>query len=113
MINDELQTSNFRDYEVFLNKNVVVMLKDNTVYYGLFISFDQYHSITLNFAIERNFHKLCYGEKFKGVVVIRGDFIAVIGPSNLDMKKYTRLEFETINSLNSVENEGKSVNVIK
>lgn len=95
----------FSDYEIFLNKNVVVMLKDNTVYFGHLISFDQYHSITLNYTVERNFYNLCYGEKFKGVVVIRGDSISIIGISKLNLKKYTRLDFETLKSLIVKEKE--------
>ncbi|KAF9763591.1 putative U6 snRNA-associated Sm-like protein LSm1 [Nosema granulosis] len=90
------EENKFRDFEDFLEKHVVVMLKDNRSFYGIFKSFDQYNSITLNFAIERIFDGNEYGEKFHGLFVIRGDTVVLVGTSLCDFKKYRKIDFETI-----------------
>lgn len=94
-----IETSNIplqRDYEYYLNKHVVVMLKDSRFYYGLFKSFDQYNSITLNYAVERIFHESKYAEKFQGLLVIRGDTISLIGLSRNDFKDYEKLDYPVL-----------------
>ncbi|EOB13935.1 U6 snRNA-associated Sm-like protein LSm1 [Nosema bombycis CQ1] len=89
-------SNNFRDFECFLEKHVVVMLKDGRSYYGIFKSFDQYNSITLNYAIERIFDGEEYGEKFLGLFVIRGDVVMLVGISKCDFKKYKKVDYEII-----------------
>jgi U6 snRNA-associated Sm-like protein LSm1 len=86
----------FREYEKYINKHVVVMLKDNRFYYGVFKSFDQYNSITLNYSVERIFHENSYAEKFQGLLVIRGDTISLIGISKMDFKEYNKMEYSVL-----------------
>ncbi|WUR02812.1 U6 snRNA-associated Sm-like protein LSM1 [Vairimorpha necatrix] len=94
-----------REYEQYLNKHVVVMLKDNKFYYGLFKSFDQYLSVTLNYAVERIFHEEMYAEKFHGLMAIRGDTISLIGLSKHDFKDYQKLEYSELVEIIKKANE--------
>ncbi|KAH9411353.1 putative LSM domain-containing protein [Ordospora pajunii] len=80
-----------RDYEAYLEKSVVVMLRDKRHLYGIMKSFDQFNSITLDKVVERIFHNGKYAEKIHQLFIIRGENISIIGlgcfdiPSNLKM----------------------------
>lgn len=89
----------FREYEKYINKHVVVMSKDGRFYYGIFKSFDQYNSITLNYSVERLFYKNNYAEKFQGLLVIRGDTISLIGISKMDYKEFNKLDYDVLSEL--------------
>lgn len=84
-----------REFAEYLDKNVVVLLKDDTYLHGVFKSYDQYNSITLNYVLERIFHSDAYAEKRHGLMVIRGENIVFIGigsPSLKDLRKIDHSE---------------------
>ncbi|AFM98352.1 LSM domain-containing protein [Encephalitozoon hellem ATCC 50504] len=70
---------NARDYEKYLEQEVVVMLRDGRYLYGIMKSFDQFNSITLDGVIERIFHDGKYAERKHELFIIRGENITMIG----------------------------------
>lgn len=70
---------NTRDYEKYLEQEVVVMLRDGRYLYGIMKSFDQFNSITLDRVIERIFHDGKYAERKHELFIIRGENITMIG----------------------------------
>ncbi|ADM11584.1 U6 snRNA-associated small Sm-like ribonucleoprotein [Encephalitozoon intestinalis ATCC 50506] len=70
---------NTRDYEKYLEQEVVVMLRDGRYLYGVMKSFDQFNSITLDKVIERIFHDGKYGERKHELFIVRGENITMIG----------------------------------
>lgn len=66
-------------YKQYLEKSVIVLLRSNRYIYGTLKSYDQYHSIALNYAVERIFHENRYSEKKHGLIVLRGENISLIG----------------------------------
>lgn len=68
-----------REYELYLEKNIVVHLKDSRFLYGILKSYDQYNCISLNFASERIYTGKKYSENRLGLVSIRGECITFIG----------------------------------
>lgn len=85
------------EYEEYLEKKVVVLTRGNHYFYGILKSFDQFNTITLNFAIERVVHNMEYGEKRHGLVVLRGENIIFIGLG--DDKRPAGLQFGDFNRI--------------
>lgn len=84
-------------YECYLERPVMMLLRNNRYMYGTLKSYDQYNSVALNFAVERIFRNDRYAEKHHGLVVIRGENITLIGmgaaPRLLHLEK---AEFEEL-----------------
>lgn len=79
-----------REFSEYLEKEVVVLIKDEHYLYGVFKSYDQYNSITLNYVLERIFHQDSYAEQRLGLMVIRGESIVLIAtgtPPQINLKK--------------------------
>ncbi|AFN83068.1 U6 snRNA-associated small Sm-like protein [Encephalitozoon romaleae SJ-2008] len=76
---------NTRDYEKYLEQEIVVVLRDGRYLYGIMKSFDQFNSITLDRVIERIFHDEKYAERKHELFIIRGENITMIGlgPSDI------------------------------
>lgn len=84
------------EYEQYLEKSTVVMLREDRYLYGVLKSFDQYNSIALNFVTERIFHENCFAERRLGLVSLRGENIVLIGICSPDLKKLKKVEYDTL-----------------
>lgn len=99
-----------REFEEYIDKEVLVLLRDDTYLYGIFKSYDQYNSISLNFTTLRIFHENKYAEKRLGLISLRGESIVLIGINKHDFRKKQKVDFDIL------ENElikNKNINIIK
>jgi len=76
---EDEDNNGIRDYEIYLEQEIVVMLRDGRYLYGIMKSFDQFNSITLDSVIEKIFHENRYSERKHGLFVIRGENISIMG----------------------------------
>jgi len=83
-----------REYELYLNKNVVILLKDERYFYGIMNSFDQYNSIALNFATERLFYENLFAEKRLGLISLRGESVIFIGICNPTFSSLKKVDYD-------------------
>lgn len=84
-------------YEDYLDKNVVIMIRNGRYIYGVLKSYDQYHSITLNFATERIFLNNKYSEKRHGLIILRGESILLVGMGgHFDTQKLVQVDFNML-----------------
>ncbi|KAI4291956.1 U6 snRNA-associated Sm-like protein LSm1 [Pancytospora philotis] len=84
-------------YETYLDKFVTVLLRNGRFMYGILKSYDQYHSITLNFAVERVFLEGSYAERKHGLIILRGENIALIGlGEQFDARRMQKTGFEEL-----------------
>ncbi|OQS54456.1 lsm1 [Ecytonucleospora hepatopenaei] len=81
---------------MFINKSVVVMMKDNEFLYGDLKSYDQFNNISLNFTIKRIFYENMFAEQKLGLMAIRGENIVYIVEGEFDKKKLKCVEWEEI-----------------
>ncbi|EDQ31329.1 U6 snRNA-associated Sm-like protein LSm8 [Enterocytozoon bieneusi H348] len=88
-----LASIDLMEYSSYVDKNVVVILKDNSLLYGTLKSYDQYNNISLNYAVQRIFHNNQYAEKMIGFIVIRGDTIVMISLARYDLSGLEKTEF--------------------
>lgn len=82
------------DLEEFLDKDVVVLMKDGKYIFGIFRSFDQFHSVTIEEATERIFCGPEYCEKKVGVYVIRGENVVLICINSKSLKDHKKISYE-------------------
>lgn len=75
---NEAALAGISDFEEFLDKKVVILLYDGKYIYGCLRSFDQYNSLTIENAIERQFAEKCYSEINHGVCIVRGENVVII-----------------------------------
>jgi small nuclear ribonucleoprotein (snRNP)-like protein len=85
-----------RDYEVYLEQRVTVMLRDETYLYGTMKSFDQFKSIVLDGAKERIYCRNAYAERDCGLYVIRGENIALIGLGEPSLRRMARKDYNEL-----------------
>lgn len=94
-----------RDNEMFLDKKVVVHMRDGKYLYGTFRSFDQFGNITLESATERIFFENMFSERKVGLHIIRGESIVFVGIPKLDLSRFKKVEWgmvaEKVNSRES------------
>lgn len=94
-----------RDNEMFLDKKVVVYMRDGKYLYGIFRSFDQFSNITLENAIERIFFENMFSERKVGLQIIRGESIVFIGIPKLDLSSFRKVDWDIVaEKLSSREN---------
>jgi U6 snRNA-associated Sm-like protein LSm1 len=96
-----------REFETYLEKNITVLLKDNRCLYGVFKSYDQYNSITLNFVVERIFHGEQYAERRQGLVVVRGESIVLLGLCTPTFEGLRKVDFNEL--WQTIENEKSAI----
>ena len=71
----------------YIDKKVMTILQDGSIYIGFLRTFDQYGTILLHKTIERIYIESDYGEIPLGVFLIRSDNIVLIGEIEPD-KEY-------------------------
>lgn len=81
------------EYSNYIDKSVIIILKDNSILYGILKSYDQYNNISLNYAVQRIFHNNQYAEKMIGFIVVRGDTIVMISLARYDLSGLKKTEF--------------------
>ncbi|ORD94644.1 LSM1 [Enterospora canceri] len=89
----DYQMVDFREYERYVNKTVVVVLKSLQFLYGSLKSYDQYNNISLNFTTQRIFHENTYAEKNLGLVSVRGENVVVIAVAEFDLDGLEKVEY--------------------
>jgi U6 snRNA-associated Sm-like protein LSm1 len=57
----------------------VVILRDGRKFFGLLRSFDQYGNLVLTDTFERYYVDLEYAEEYRGVYLIRGENVCLVG----------------------------------
>ena len=62
-----------------VDKKMVLVLRDNTKLIGVLRSFDQYGNLVLQDSIERIHVQECYADIPKGVYLIRGENVVLMG----------------------------------
>lgn len=77
-----------KDNEQFLDKVVIVVMKDGKCLHGIFRSFDQFNNITLENVTERVYEDDKYTERNFDLFVIRGESIFFFGIGNFDDSKF-------------------------
>lgn len=96
-----------RDNEAFLDKKVLVLMRDGKYFYGTFRSFDQFNNITLEHAAERVFFEDMFSDKRIGLHVIRGENIVLIGCPKPVLRPLKKVNWEHIQEriVSHVEND--------
>lgn len=84
------------DNEMFLDKKVVVHMRDGKYLYGIFRSFDQFSNITLENATERIFFENMFSERKVGLHIIRGESIVFIGIPKLDLSRFKKVDWNIV-----------------
>lgn len=93
-----------REFAEYLEKDVVVILKDDSYLYGIFKSYDQYNSLTLNYVVERIFHEDTYAERRQGLMVVRGENVVAIGTGKLNIRNLKMVDYEYLIGIKNSEN---------
>ncbi|KAM0675285.1 hypothetical protein GVAV_001110 [Gurleya vavrai] len=88
-----------KDYEIFLDKNITILLWDGRYFNGILRSFDQFNSITLEKCKETLYFDNLYSEIDRGTFVIRGENIIFLGIKENSNKKMKKINFEEIKKL--------------
>ena len=93
---DDYSMIDFKEYESYVNRNVIVLLKDGQFLYGTFKSYDQYNSITLNFTVQRIFYKSSYAENKIGLIAIRGENIVSIAEGEYNVDGLKKVDYSEL-----------------
>ncbi|KAG4300865.1 hypothetical protein PCANB_002914 [Pneumocystis canis] len=78
-----------------LDKKLLVILRDGKKLIGTLRSFDQYANLVLQGTIERIYVDEVYGDIPKGVFIVRGENVVLVGEIDLD-KKEDDLNFQKV-----------------
>ena len=62
-----------------VDKRMVLVLRDNTKLFGVLRSFDQYGNLVFQDSFERIYVDDCYADIPKGVYLIRGENVVLMG----------------------------------
>lgn len=90
------QSCGNREFEEYLERDVVILLKDERYLYGVLKSFDQYNSVSLNFTVERIFFLNRYAENRLGLISLRGENIVMMGLCSPDFSLMRKMKFEAL-----------------
>lgn len=89
----------------FVDKKVSLTQRDGATLVGILRSFDQFGSFVLQDAVEKIYCDNLYGEKHVGVLLVRGDIVAMLGEFDLDKEAeveqvlqntYKRVSYEEV-----------------
>ncbi|CCJ28830.1 unnamed protein product [Pneumocystis jirovecii] len=69
-----------------LDKKLMVILRDGKKLIGILRSFDQYANLVLQGTVERIYVDQVYGDIPRGVFIIRGENVVLVGEIDLDKK---------------------------
>lgn len=69
-------TSNLTDY---LDKRLLIVLRDDRKLYGILRSFDQFGNLLLHDVVERFYLDLEFADEAVGLLVVRGENVVMVG----------------------------------
>ncbi|KAF2859453.1 Sm-like ribonucleoprotein [Piedraia hortae CBS 480.64] len=101
------------------DKKLVVVLRDGRKLIGALRSWDQFGNLLLDDTIERIFAQNLYADIQRGLYLIRGENVSILGEIDLDKDDYIpppfqRAPYETVESMKKAEDsERKRINQIK
>ncbi|KAH8549295.1 LSM1 protein [Umbelopsis sp. PMI_123] len=75
-----------------VDKKLVVVLRDGRKLIGILRSFDQFANLVLQDTIERIFVGNCYGDIPRGIFLIRGENVVLLGEIDPEREEYTNLQ---------------------
>ncbi|KAG4303981.1 hypothetical protein PORY_002634, partial [Pneumocystis oryctolagi] len=75
-----------------LDKKLMVILRDGKKLIGILRSFDQYANLVLQGTVERIYADQVYGDIPRGVFIIRGENVVLVGEIDLDKKDDLNLQ---------------------
>ncbi|KAM0755528.1 LSM-domain-containing protein [Meredithblackwellia eburnea MCA 4105] len=97
-----------------VDKKVLVNLRDGRKLIGVLRSYDQYANLVLTMTIERLYHPptKSYAETDRGVFLIRGENVVLLGEVDLDaedapLTELTQLPWSSLESLLAKETKAK------
>ncbi|KZT57133.1 Sm-like ribonucleo protein [Calocera cornea HHB12733] len=93
-----------------VDKKVLIVLRDGRKLVGVLRSYDQFANLVLEDSYERIFHGLEYADVWKGVFVIRGENVVLLGEIDLDLEDEVPLiqvPLQQILPLHNAENDAR------
>ncbi|KAI8352098.1 hypothetical protein BD560DRAFT_376217 [Blakeslea trispora] len=74
-----------------IDKKLMVVLRDGRKLIGTLRSFDQFANLVLQDTIERIYVGNCYGDIPRGIFLIRGENVVLLGEIDLDKEEHINL----------------------
>ncbi|EIE84618.1 hypothetical protein RO3G_09328 [Rhizopus delemar RA 99-880] len=74
-----------------IDKKLMVVLRDGRKLIGILRSFDQFANLVLQDTIERIYVRGCYGDIPRGVFLIRGENVVLLGEIDVDKEDQINL----------------------
>ncbi|KZW02138.1 Sm-like ribonucleo protein [Exidia glandulosa HHB12029] len=75
-----------------VDKKMLVVLRDGRKLFGVLRSYDQFANLVLEDTVERFYHGENYGEVRRGVFLIRGENVVLLGEIDLDVEDEVPLQ---------------------
>ncbi|KAG8980296.1 SM-like, degradation of cytoplasmic mRNAs and positively regulates transcription initiation, partial [Tulasnella sp. 427] len=98
----------YLSYLEFAAEKMLVVLRDGRKLIGVLRSYDQYANLVLEDTVERMYHESTFGEIRKGIFVIRGENVVLLGEVDLDKEDNVPLKqvsMDQIIPMNRLEQE--------
>ncbi|KAF2403699.1 Sm-like ribonucleoprotein [Trichodelitschia bisporula] len=94
------------------DKKLMVVLRDGRKLIGVLRSWDQFANLVLQDTVERIFVQRVWGEMRRGLYLVRGENVLLLGEIDLDLddvipEPYEQAPWETVEALYGEENEAK------
>ncbi|KAH8916520.1 Sm-like ribonucleoprotein [Atractiella rhizophila] len=94
-----------------VDKKIIVLLRDGRKLIGVLRSYDQYANLVLQDTLERIHHGRYYGEVHRGVYLVRGENVVLLGEIDLDnedpclstLTKVEEKDYKKLQSIHSTE----------
>jgi len=95
-----------------VDKKLLVILRDGRNLIGILRSYDQFANLVLQNTLERIIVNDCYGEKERGVFIIRGENVVLLGEIDKDKEQdgyptLNKVSYEKIKELHEQEIKDK------
>lgn len=93
-----------------LDKKLLVVLRDGRTLIGYLRSIDQFANLVLHNTVERIYVGRKFGDIHRGIFLVRGENVVLLGEIDLDREKSVHLEevsFDEILDIQRAENEAK------
>ncbi|CAB09117.1 U6 snRNA-associated Sm-like protein LSm1 [Schizosaccharomyces pombe] len=100
----------------YVDRKVIVVLRDGKKLIGILRSFDQFANLMLQYTIERIYVDDMYGDIDRGVYIVRGENVVLLGELDLDkeydaVKQLRRMPAEELYPLAKLHEEEKKKNI--
>eukprot|EP01113_Clastostelium_recurvatum_P029030 TRINITY_DN3506_c0_g1_i1.p1 TRINITY_DN3506_c0_g1~~TRINITY_DN3506_c0_g1_i1.p1 ORF type:complete len:142 (+),score=30.58 TRINITY_DN3506_c0_g1_i1:172-597(+) len=96
-----------------LDKKLMIVLRDGKKLVGVLRSYDQFANVVLQNTYERVYVGSCYGESYKGIYLIRGENVVLLGEIDETheeqmLAQLTKVSWEDIEKQEKEEREKKA-----